>query len=291
MFKRNKESISSKEKHKSKDIDLPENYKDLTVEQKREILEDFNSKFKYLPDFAIAPDKKDMWLIAGMYFILFYSIALKPLKPWLMLHPLVYSIVGSGYTSAIISGAFVYDGKGSFFVFWAIGTIFAMKFIPYYWYMGKKWGIDIMNTNLIFLPRVRKWLNTIKEKKSSKKSIFYTFLLSMLAFLPGKISSSLVANFFGFLEWSFKRSFFIILLGDAIVKAFMIYLGYTFGEHVLSILDILEKYIGYITLAIIVIVIVQGYFSLKKKRKSEIVISEEPNNDSKETNNSEENKK
>lgn len=272
MFKRNKGTTSTKKK----DIELPENYKDLTVEQKREILEDYNSKFKYLPDFAIAPDKKDMWIIAGMYFIMFYSISLKPLKPWLMLHPLAYSIVGSGYTSAIISGAFVYDGKGSFLLFWTIGTLFAMKFIPYYWYMGKKWGVDIINTNLMFLPRVRKWLNTIKEKEHSKKSIFYTFLLSLLAFLPGKVSSSLVANFFGFLEWSFKRSFAIILVGDAVVKAFMIYLGYTFGEQVLEILKIVEKYIGYITTAVIIIVIIQAYVAFKKKKKSEIVINENP---------------
>ena len=75
-----------------------------------------------LPRFITHPEKADKWLLFALFAMGAFSLAMIPLRAWMLSHPAVYTLAVGGYTSAVVSGANASVGNGHWLIF-LLGTV------------------------------------------------------------------------------------------------------------------------------------------------------------------------
>lgn len=218
-----------------------------------------------LPEFLENPKRLDVVLMVLMGVIVVWGFAMVPLRGWLLSHPLAYDLLVGGYTSAVISGAYSSDGQGTWWVYLAANILGAVKWVPIYWLMGLRWGHDFLDLSVQYLPRVRTFLRKYLLERSTQ-SITITAALVPLSYLPGPVPANIVNAVLGI----FRLPWWVVLVLNAasvaVVNGIMMRLGWIYGDQVLAVVEVVNRYLLWITLALLALVFFRAYRQAKRAR-------------------------
>lgn len=217
-----------------------------------------------LPKFLTNPERTDIILIALLMGMAVYSMAMIPLRAWLLTEPLMYSLLVGGYTSAVISGANVSVGNGHFVVYLLCAIIGAIKFMPVYWFMGKRWGMEFIDMSLQYMPRAHRMFQRAVKSESPRTTV-WTLALVPVGYLPGPVPGTIVNAVAGLLKVGFPLMLAINALSIVAVNGLMMWLGYSFGDPVLEVVDVINRYLLWFTLGLLALVFFQAWRRSKKK--------------------------
>lgn len=215
-----------------------------------------------LPRFLAHPTKADLWLLAGFFAVFIYSLVMIPLRAYLLSHPLAYTLLVGGYTSAVISGANVSVGAGQWWVFLLCTVFGAVKFMPLYWAIGRQWGTDFIELSVQYMPRIKGFLRRVLGNPS-KKSTALICLLIPLSFAPGPVPGNVSNAVLGLIKVPFSAMLALNAASVAVINGIFMWLGFTFGEQVLNVVDVVNKYLLWFTLALIAVMIFRAWRQAK----------------------------
>lgn len=216
-----------------------------------------------LPSFLSNPGKMDIVLFVALMVMAVYSIAMIPLRAWLLSQPLAYTLLVGGYTSAVVGGANASVGNGVFWIYLLCTVVGAVKFMPVYWLMGKCWGMEFIDMSLQYMPRAHKVFRRAVEKESTS---LYAWVIGLVpvAYLPGPVPGTVVNAVAGLIKIRFPLIFLWNVISILLVNGLMMWLGYTFGEQVLDVVNVVNRYLLWITLALVAIAIFRARKQAKK---------------------------
>lgn len=238
--------------------DVNKKEKELTLQ---EMLEE-----EGLPPFITRPKRQDIVLWACIIGITILSFALIPLRVWFLNNPEWYAAIIGGYTSATLIGANSAIGQShpGFILLTLVG---ALKFIPVYYFVGKLWGKEFIDYSLQYTPKTHKWITSLLNNKSQKVKL-YSSLLTPIVYLPFvRISYAILTPIQAIAKMSLPLILFVNAIGVLTVNYSMYAIGYTYGKEVLQIIEVINKYAGWITLGLIAFVFINVY-AKQNKRKS-----------------------
>ncbi|ALC06236.1 hypothetical protein CDES_09220 [Corynebacterium deserti GIMN1.010] len=203
-----------------------------------------------LPKFLSNPDKVDIVLFVMLIAMGIYSLCMIPLRAWLLTQPLPYTFIVGGYTSAVVGGANASVGNGVWWVYWLCTLVGALKFMPVYWLMGKRWGMEFIDMSLQYMPRAHKIFKKAVDSESTK---LYAWVVGLIPFgyLPGPVPGTILNAVAGLIKIRFWVVMAINALSVLAVNGLFVWLGYTFGEQVLDIVNVINRYLLWITLGLL----------------------------------------
>ncbi|QGU04918.1 hypothetical protein CETAM_08320 [Corynebacterium comes] len=217
-----------------------------------------------LPKFLAEPDRTDKILFVALLAMGLWSLVLIPLRAWLMLHPLAYSLMVGGYTSAVVSGANASVGNGHWIVYLLCSVIGAVKFMPVYWAMGRKWGMEFIDMSLKYMPRAHR-IFTRSVESESPGILGWTLALVPAGYLPGPVPNTVVNAVAGLLKIRFLVMLGVNVLSILAVNGLMMWLGHQFGDEVLGVVEVVNRYILWITLGLIALMVFRAWRQNRKK--------------------------
>jgi membrane protein DedA with SNARE-associated domain len=210
-----------------------------------------------LPDFLAQPDRTDKILFAALLLMGVWSVVIIPLRAWLLTQPLMYTLLVGGYTSAVVAGANASVGNGLLVVYLLCSVVGAVKFMPVYWLMGRKWGMEFIDMSLQYMPRAHRVFRRAVANESPRL-LGGTVALIPASYLPGPVPGSVVNAVAGLLKIRFWVVLAINVASILVVNGLMMWLGHTFGEQVLEVVNVINRYMLWITLALVAVAVFQA---------------------------------
>ena len=220
-----------------------------------------------VPNFIANPERADIWLMFALFGMAIFSFAMIPLRAWLLSHPLAYTLLIGGYTSAVVSGANASVGNGTWMVYLLCTLVGALKFMPIYWYMGKRWGMEFIDMSLEYMPRWKDFFNRIL-KDSANTTKKWTLGLIPLGFAPGPVPPTILAAVAGMLKVSVWVLLSICVVSVLGMNGIMMWLGFTYGEVVLDIVTVVNRYLLWITLGLVALMFYQAWRQNQRRMKA-----------------------
>ncbi len=207
-----------------------------------------------LPKFLAEPQKMDIVLFVALLAMGIFSLCMIPLRAWLLTQPLAYTLIVGGYTSAVVSGANASVGNGQWWVYLLCTVVGAVKFMPVYWLMGKRWGMEFIDMSLQYMPRAHR---IFRRAVNNESTSLYTWTLALVpaAYLPGPVPGTVVNAVGGLIKIRFLVMLALNVVSVLAVNGLMMWLGYSFGDQVLDIVNVINRYLLWITIALLVVVI------------------------------------
>ena len=207
-----------------------------------------------LPEFMKNPEPLDKVLFVALILMGLYSMALIAMRAFLLSHPLAYALMVGGYTSATVSGANASVGQGTWWVFLAATLFGALKFVPIYWLMGRRWGMEFIEMSLQYMPRARRFFTRALTKESGKTRAIILGLLP-LGYAPGPVPGNVLNAIAGLLRVGFWPLLALNALSVLAVNGLFMWLGFTFGDQVLDVVEVINRYLLWITLGLLAVMI------------------------------------
>lgn len=209
------------------------------------------------PSFLKDPQPMDMVLIVLLLAMSVFSLAMIAPRGWFLTHPMAYSLLIGGYTSATVSGANVFAGNGHWWTYLLASLVGALKFMPIYWLLGRRWGADFIDMSLQYMPRARRFF-TRALREESVKSKAITLGLLPLGYAPGPVPSMILNAVAGLLKVGFWFALVVNIASVLLVNGLFMWLGFTFGDQVLAVVETVNKYLLWVTIGLIAVLIYQA---------------------------------
>ena len=208
------------------------------------------------PSLQLWQGKATVWdkiLIMLVFVLPFVYLALLPLRPWMLANaPLWQALINGARTSIVASGAFASTGAFPLWLVIVVGLFGRVKFDWAMWLAGKRWG-----DNLIALMTGSKRKQKQAEKLT-KMPPWLLFLFTFLAATPG-VPGPLVYTVAGYSGMRLPLFLAANILGSLVFICLYAWLGYHFGEAVVDVLKVVDKYAIGLMLVIIVGIFVWTY--------------------------------
>ncbi|MDO5511476.1 DedA family protein [Corynebacterium sp.] len=220
-----------------------------------------------LPGFLAHPDRTDKILFTALILMGLWALALIPLRAWLLSHPLIYTLAVGGYTSAVVSGANASVGNGVWWVYLLCTVIGAVKFMPVYWAMGRKWGMEFIDMSLQYMPRAHRFFQRAVAAES-RKMYAGTLAFIPLGYLPGPVPNTIVNAVAGLLKIRFVIMLAVNVLSVLAVNGLFLWLGFTYGEQVLEVVEVINRYLLWITLGLLALMFFRAWRQGKRKAQA-----------------------
>lgn len=217
-----------------------------------------------LPSFMADPKRLDIILFVLLLAMGIFSLGLIPLRAWLLTEPLAYSLLVGGYTSAVVSGANASVGNGQVLVYLLCSVVGAIKFMPVYWLMGRRWGMEFIDMSLQYMPRAHRVFQRSVESESSR-TLGVVLALIPLGYLPGPVPGTVLNAVAGLLKIRFVVMIVVNVLSILAVNGLMMWLGFHFGEQVLSVVEVVNRYLLWVTLALLGVVFFRAWRQARRK--------------------------
>lgn len=207
-----------------------------------------------VPQFIQHPKKIDIFLFAALFGIAIYGFAMIPLRAYLLSHPVAYTLLVGGYTSAVVSGANASVGNGQWWVYLMCTIVGAAKFVPLYWAMGRRWGMEFIDMSVQYMPRMKKLFRRALGSESGTSTAI-TCALVPVSYCPGPIPGNVVNAVLGLLKVGPWAVLALNAASIAVINGVFMWLGMIFGDEVLEVVQVVNRYLLWITLGLIVVVI------------------------------------
>lgn len=217
-----------------------------------------------LPKFLAEPERADLLLFAALMAMGIFSLAMIPFRAWLLTEPLAYTLIVGGYTSAVVAGANASVGNGHLLVYLLCTVVGAVKFMPIYWLMGRRWGMEFIDMSLQYMPRAHRIFQRAVKSETSRTTV-WTLSLIPLGYLPGPVPGTILNAVAGLLK---VRLLIVLLVNIASILAInglMMWLGFHFGDQVLDVVEVVNKYLLWITFGLLAVVFLQARRRSQKK--------------------------
>lgn len=205
------------------------------------------------PSFMQHPTKCDKVLFMLLITFTLFGFVRRFFLVWLINHPLVHSLVSGGYTSVVTGGAHMHDGGVHVAFIVAAGIPMMIIAATLIWFVGYHWGHDFLNMSVEYSPMLRRFANWLKNLHHGW--ILVLVAIAQIPCIPFIGVSSLIA---GVVRVPLKLFLFVRVAAALVVHAVLAYLGYRFGQQVLDIIDLVNKYSTYLTVTIIVVTFVSA---------------------------------
>lgn len=196
------------------------------------------------------PDRTDKLLWAGLIGMMLFSFALIPLRVWLINNPGWYALLVGRYTSSIVLGA-----RGFSPWMLLLTAVGAVKFLPIYYALGRKWGVEFADFATQSTPRINRWM--MKYMRGDVRPMNrIAAAVTPFTYLPFMyISSNITVLMMAIGKVRLWLVMLLNVLGVLAVNSVMFYLGGRYGEQVLSVIEVINKYALWITVALVVFVV------------------------------------
>ena len=197
------------------------------------------------------PRRVDVLLWAGITLSGIYYLALLPFRASLVgTHPVLLEVL-NGSTEAIVSGAaFARVGHGSLTVVLLAAIPGLMKFDLLYWLAGRLWGERIIlllsgrrKHGPRFMARVQRW------------GWKFTWPAVVVApFLP--VPNVIVYATAGWAGMSWVTFLVLDAIGSLLWAGMLAGLGYTLGQHAVTVAQTVSRYGLWISIGIVVLIVI-----------------------------------
>ena len=203
-------------------------------------------------------DKLLLFIIIGVPLI---YLGLMPLRPWMLVNaPVVQEFINGAKTSIVAAAAYARVGEIPLWLVIVAGFVGMAKLDWAFWLAGRRWGDGVLR---LFAQNERQLKRINQLKKIPNWALFLMTLISRCPGIPGTLVY-LVAG------WTRMRlSLFLVadLLGCLIFTLIWTFLGYQLGEAAVDILEVIDKYALWLTLALIVGIFAISIFKEYRKQK------------------------
>ena len=194
--------------------------------------------------------------VSGLYYL-----ALLPFRAALVgTHPVLLELL-NGSTEAIVSAAaFARVGHGSLTVVMLASIPGLMKFDLIYWWAGRLWGERII---LLFSGRRKHGAKFMDRVRRSGR--WFTWPAVVISpFLP--IPNAIVYAVAGWAGMSWATFLILDAIGSLAWAGMLAGLGWSLGQHAVSVAEDISKYGLWISIGIVVVVIVGQMRHAKAQR-------------------------
>lgn len=194
------------------------------------------------------PERADLWCLATISFVGVYGLVMLPLRPVML--SLAPHVLGSlGYrTGIIMTGALVAVGDRWWPLVLVVGSLMTIKFHWIWWWAGRRWGRDILDT----LAKDKSERTKRRYEKVWGIAHRYETLAVLLTFLPLPIPSGVVFAALGAAGTSLPKFLTVCVLGSLAATGGYMYAGYTIGEPAVALMDVYGRYLWYVSIALFV---------------------------------------
>ncbi len=213
-----------------------------------------------IPDFIGKPDRIDKLMWAYMVIATVFSFAMMPLRVWLLNHPIAYALMVGGYTSSIVGGAQSTEGGTPAALIVAFTLVGALKAVPLWWLIGRKWGQEYLRMSVANSRRLQRWAVRLQDAKPA--TLAAAIVLSYIPFVPTIVIANLLA---GIRRMGFWFVMGLNAAGVLATNAFFAYLGVRYGEQVISVVEQVNTYALWITVVLLVVMVWSATKQSKKR--------------------------
>lgn len=211
------------------------------------------------------PSKSDMRCWIAFMLLGVYGLAMVPLRP-LILGLSTYALaVISGSTVAMvdIGAGLRLGGEPHWWLWLVIASLSVMKFDWIFWWAGRLWGhgmIEVIGGRSRWAAR----MGHHAERLAERFGWLATFLVWVIPFVP----SAVVFVFVGMSRMRLRTFLIIDFLGALTNRAVYFYLGYRIGEPAKDVVDVMQKYSLYISIALVVVIVIKSVRSSRQEARS-----------------------
>lgn len=214
-----------------------------------------------LPNFMQNYTKVDWFLYGALMLTAVYGFAVIPFRATLLVnHTMLYTVLTGSNLSVLAHAAQNPDRTGFLAFVVAIAALSAIKFLPIFYFAGKRWGPDFLDAS--FAGHPPRWFKKIEG--FIHRHIGISMALAYVPFSP--IAATIIAIVGGLSKVRAWVVFAYAYVFACMLKLFYVYLGITFGEEVKDTLQVIDRYITWITLALLAYMFAAIYYKQKKKR-------------------------
>lgn len=192
------------------------------------------------------PSRWDKILLASIFVITAFMLAMTPVKPFLLAHhPILLELVTGSKAAVGAGAAFARIGQAPLWLVVVCGVIGAAKFDWIFWLMGRRWGARVVR---LFAPNDK--LRGYVERAETLPR-WVAPLAAFLAVFPG-IPAGMAYAFAGWQKLKFRWFLAINLLSTLVVVGLVAGLGFWAGQRAVDIVLLVDKYALWVSLALIV---------------------------------------
>lgn len=211
-----------------------------------------------VPSYLRNPGRRDYLILAYMLVGIVLGFLFIPLRTWFLNHVVLYALLVGGYTSAVVGGAQSTVGGPAAWVIVLLSLVGALYLMPQWWLIGRYWGREYLEQMSAGSPRMAKW--TRRLDNLSGPALAAATIVSYTPFLPTLAICNLLSGIRKMPLW------FVVLInaiGALIRNSIFAYLGVVYGQQVLEVVNLINRYALWVTGALVVIMII----SIKRKAK------------------------
>ena len=200
------------------------------------------------------PGKSDYWCMGWIGFLGLFSLAMLPLRGWLLgLSPQVLLGVTGSRTGAAATGALVSVGTARHWYWWMLlGSLMSIKLDWVYWWAGKLWGRGMIEVWAGASERSAK-----NYERMERWAIKLGWLGILVAYLP--IPLPLMPVIFvlaGASGMSILRFVILDFVAATVWNGGFILAGYAIGDPAVDVLNGYAKIANWVALGLVAVVVV-----------------------------------
>jgi membrane protein DedA with SNARE-associated domain len=210
------------------------------------------------------PGRADILCWVGFSVSGIIGLIMIPLRPVLIGHsPLALVAITGSRSGLVTSGALASVGRADWWLIaLVLGIVSSMKWDPLFWWAGRLWGRGMID---VVAGRSR-WAARTADKAEwlGRRFGIPAVLLCYILPLPAAVVYATV----GMAGMRLRTFILVDLLGSALICSFYVWLGFRLGQRAVTIVDVIAKYSGYISIALIAFIVINGILQANKQRST-----------------------
>lgn len=213
------------------------------------------------------PSRSDIACMAWIGFLGLFSLAMLPLRGWLLGRsvPLLVALTGSRSATAGLGSLVAVGEYGAWWWPVLLGTLMSIKFDWIYWWAGKLWGRGMIEVWAGQSERAARNYARV-ERWAGKWGVLGMFIAYVPIPLP---IMGVVFVLAGAQGMSWKKFVALDFISCLVWLLGYFLLGYSIGEPAVYVLRQYAKIANYVAIALVVFVLGTYYYGAAKKAKAD----------------------
>jgi membrane protein DedA with SNARE-associated domain len=202
----------------------------------------------------------DVICVGGFLVAFVYPLALLPLEPWLLAsHPIVVETFIGTTEALIAAGAFARVGEVPLWLAIAAPVIGGDLLDPFSWWLGKRFG-----KRLIALGTRNERFRPITLRAAEVFERWGPWAVVLAYYLP--IPNAIIYAAAGESGISLLSFIILDLIGTALGLIPVILLGFAIGQSAVDVAQLITRYAGIFTVALVVLLVARGVWQARYSR-------------------------